>query len=150
MLRASLWHSAPCYVHDVNISAIDLNLAVVLRHTADYPAAAAAHERSLELFRELGDPLGEAEALNHYGALLTATGQPGQARACHLSALDLARGVHAALEEALSLEGVGEACLAEDAPAEAGDYLRRALALSRALGVPDADRIQARLTAIGR
>ena len=125
------------------------NLAVVLRHTADYPAAAAAHERSLELFRELGDPLGEAEALNHYGALLTATGQPGQARACHLSALDLARGVHAALEEALSLEGVGEACLAEDAPAEAGDYLRQALALSRALGVPDADRIQARLTAIG-
>ena len=125
------------------------NRGVVLLHAADYPAATTACQQSLDLFRKLGDRRSEAEVLNHYGAVLTAAGQPGQARLYHLAALALARRIESAPEEAQALEGIGEADLAENSAADGINHLRQALALSRRLGVPAADRIQARLAALG-
>ena len=37
---------------------------MVQQLTGDYPAAAASHQQALELLRELGEPTGQAEALN--------------------------------------------------------------------------------------
>jgi tetratricopeptide (TPR) repeat protein/transcriptional regulator with XRE-family HTH domain len=121
------------------------NLAVVLGHTGDYPAAAATFQRSLTLLQELGDPRNQAEVHNHYGTLLTSAGQPGQARAQHRTALALARRTDCVLEQAQALEGIGEADLAESSVTDGTSHLRQALALCRQLGLPAANRIQARL-----
>ena len=39
------------------------------RLTGDYPAATASHARALKLYRDLGNRLGEANALNNMGEL---------------------------------------------------------------------------------
>ena len=52
--------------------------------TGDYPAAAASHQQALELFRDLGERLGQAEALNSLGELLVPDlGQPAGPRLPH-------------------------------------------------------------------
>ena len=51
--------------------------------TGDYPAAAASHQQALELFRDLGDRHGQAEALNSLGELSSRTADSQQARDHH-------------------------------------------------------------------
>ena len=59
--------------------------------TGDYPAAAASHQQALELFRDLGDRLGQAYALNDLGIVQRLTGDYPAAAASHQQALALFR-----------------------------------------------------------
>src|SRR5215813_11382657 len=73
----------------------------------DHPAAAANIGQALEIFRDLGSRLGEAEALNRLGELSSRTSATSQARAQHTQALAIARALGVPLEEARALEGIG-------------------------------------------
>ena len=115
---------------------------MVQQLTGDYPAAAASHQQALELFRDLGDPLGQAEALNRLGELSSRTSATGQARDQHIQALAIARDLGAPLEEARALEGIGHSHLHDGNPGQAAEYLRQALAIYQRIGAPAAQRVQ--------
>jgi len=53
---------------------------MVQQLTGDHKAPAARHQRAFELFRDLGNRLGQAEALNKLGELATRTQATSQAR----------------------------------------------------------------------
>ena len=63
-------------------------------------AAAASHQQALALFGDLGNRLGQADALNNIGELSSRTSSTGQAREHHNAALKIARDLSAPLEEA--------------------------------------------------
>ncbi|MEK8107257.1 tetratricopeptide repeat protein [Micromonospora sp. M12] len=54
-------------------------LGIIHRNQADWPAAGAAFERALELFRAVGDRHREGNCLVHYGSALRQQGEPGRA-----------------------------------------------------------------------
>jgi tetratricopeptide (TPR) repeat protein len=121
-------------------------LARVLRHaqqlTGDYLAAAASHQQALELCRELGEPLGQAEALNRLGELSLRTSAAAQARDQHTRALAIARDLGASPEEARALEGIGNSHLRDGNPGQAAGHLRQALAIYQRIGAPATQRVQ--------
>ena len=112
------------------------------QETGDYPAAAASHQQALALFRDLGNRLGQAEALNRLGELSTRTSATGQARERHTQALAIARDLGAPLEEARALEGLGQSHLHDGNPGQAAAHLRQALAIYQRIGAPAARRVQ--------
>jgi hypothetical protein len=63
----------------------------VQRLTGDLPAAAASHQQALELCRDAGNRLGQAETLNCLGELASRTADGHQARSHHTRALAIAR-----------------------------------------------------------
>ena len=95
--------------------------------SGDCAEAAQVLEQAFGLYRDLGDPLGEAEVLNHSGALCLKSEDSEQALAHHQRALDLARAVGSPLEEARALEGAGRCALARGDTATAVTELRQAL-----------------------
>ena len=72
-----------------------------------YPAAAQALEQALRIYRDIGDPDGEAEALNKRGTLHRVNGDLAQAEGCHQQALELARAIANSWDEAHVLVGLG-------------------------------------------
>ena len=68
--------------------------------------------------RDLGNLLGQAEALNRLGELSTRTSATGQARERHTQALAIARDIGAALQEARALEGLGQTTCRTATPAK--------------------------------
>jgi tetratricopeptide (TPR) repeat protein len=116
-------------------------LGVVQQETGDY-AAAASQQQALALFRDLGNRLGQAEALNHLGELATRTANTQQARERHTQALAIARDIGAAPEEARALEGLGHTYLQDGNTGQAAADLAQALAIYQRIGVPAARRVQ--------
>jgi tetratricopeptide (TPR) repeat protein len=114
----------------------------VQQETGDYPAAAASHQQALALFRDLGSPLGQAEALNRLGELSSRTSATSQARERHTQALAIARDISAPLEEARALEGIGHCHVQNDDPGNGAAYLRQALAIYQRIAAPHARRLQ--------
>jgi len=114
----------------------------VQRLTGDHLAAAASHQQALELFRDRGQRLGEAEALNNLGELLTQSRDSHRARDCHARALALAREISVPVEEARALEGIGQCHLQDGNLAEGAAQLRQALAIYQRIGTPAAQRLQ--------
>lgn len=110
----------------------------------DYPAAAASHQQALELFRDDGYQLGEAEALN-LGELSSRTKATARARQRHAQALAIARDISVPAEEARALEGIGNSHLHDGHPVQAAVYLRQAYAIYQRIGAPAAQRVQATL-----
>jgi tetratricopeptide (TPR) repeat protein len=110
--------------------------------TEDYPAAAASQQQALRLFRDIGNRLGQAEALNRLGELATRTSAADQARKHHAQALAIARDLSAAPEEARALEGLGRSHLQDGDPGQAAAHLRQALTIYQSIGAPAARRIQ--------
>jgi transcriptional regulator with XRE-family HTH domain len=53
------------------------DLGVVHQQAADYDAAAASHQQALDLFRDIGNQLGQAVALNDLGQLAVRTATAG-------------------------------------------------------------------------
>ena len=98
---------------------------MVQQLTGDYPAAAASHQHASELCRELGEPLGQAEALNRLGELSLGTSATGQARDRHIRALAIARDLGASPEEARALEGLGNSHLHDGNPVASGIRCKR-------------------------
>lgn len=70
-----------------------------LRHGRNQEAA-SCHLQALDLFRELGDRSGEAEARNGLGRVFLANGQADRARIEHAAALALASQIGDAYERA--------------------------------------------------
>jgi tetratricopeptide (TPR) repeat protein len=114
----------------------------VQQATGDYRGAAASHQRALDVFRDLGNQLGQAEALNRLGELATRTSATGEARQRHTQALAIARDIGLAPEEARALEGLGQAHLRDASPGQAITHLRQALAIYQRIGAPAARRVQ--------
>ena len=112
------------------------------QETGDYPAAVASHQQALALFVDLGNLLGQAEALNRLGELATRTTDTPQARKHHTQALAIARDISAAPEEARALEGLGHSHLQDGDPGQAAAYLQQALTIYQRVGAPSAQRVQ--------
>ena len=112
------------------------------QETGDYAAAAASHQQALALFGDLGNLVGQAEALNRLGELATRTANTTQAREHHAQALAVARDIRAAPEEARALEGLGQAHLHDGSPGQAAGPLREALTIYQRIGAPAARRVQ--------
>jgi Tfp pilus assembly protein PilF len=114
--------------------------------TGDCPAAAASHRRALELCRDAGDRLGQAETLNCLGELASRTADGRQARGHHAQALALARQLGTPPEQARALEGIGHSHLRDGHASEATASLEQALAIYQRIGSPAARRVQETLT----
>jgi tetratricopeptide (TPR) repeat protein len=108
------------------------------------PIRAIPHgpEDLLALFGDLGNRLGQAEALNRLGELSLRISATAQARDQHSQALAIARDISAAPEEARALEGVGNSHLEEGNPSQAVAPLRQALTIYQRIGAPGAERVQ--------
>ena len=102
--------------------------------TGDREQAVGNLRRALELYRDLGDRLGEAQALNHLGELLLALAGAAGARAHHEQALEIASSIGAPVEQAHALEGIGRSHLHDGHPGQAAPPLRQALAIYQQLG----------------
>ena len=73
------------------VQVIALNdLGVLQRETGDYSAAEASHQQALQMFRDQGNRLGQAEALNRLGELSCRTSATDQAHERHVRALTIA------------------------------------------------------------
>jgi tetratricopeptide (TPR) repeat protein len=120
---------------------------MVQQLTGDYLAAAASHQQALDLSRDLGQPQGQAEALNRLGELSLRTSATGQARDQHTRALAIACDLGVPAEEARALEGLGNSHLHEGNTGEAAAHLLRALAIYQRIGAPAAQRVQETLQA---
>jgi Flp pilus assembly protein TadD len=77
------------------------------------------------LYRDLGNLLGQAEALNRLGELSSQTSATTQARKRHTQALTIAHDLSAVPEEARTLEGLGQAHLQDGNPGQATAHLSR-------------------------
>jgi tetratricopeptide (TPR) repeat protein len=108
----------------------------------DYPAAAASHQQALQLNRDVGNRLGQAETLNCLGELSSRTDDGRQARDYHAQALAIARDLGTPREQARALEGIGRSHLCDGNPTQAAALLRDALAIYQRIGSPAARRIQ--------
>ena len=120
-------------------------LGAMRRATGDHQGAIDAWEQAANLFQEIGDRRAEGEVLNGCGQASTAIGELEPARARHSRALRLAREVASPMLEADALAGLGEISLREGGLATGIEQLRDALAIYRTLGVPAAERVEARL-----
>jgi len=114
----------------------------VQQHTGDYPAAAASHQQALTLFDDLGNLLGQAEALNRLGELSSRTSATARARGYHTRALAIARDISAVPEQARALEGIGTSHLREGNPGQAAAYLQQALTGYQRIRAPGAKRVE--------
>jgi tetratricopeptide (TPR) repeat protein len=92
-------------------------------------------EHALELYRALGYPRGEAEALNDLGVVSQATGDYRVAAANYLRALELQRTIGSRLGEAEVLNNLGELSLMSATPEEALTWYEQALAIAKGSGL---------------
>ncbi len=90
-------------------------------------------QRALELFRELGDPVWIAIALNAVGECLARLGRPDEARRHCTEALGLHRELGNASGEAAALDSLGIAAAAAGDRDEAERHYRAAITLYRGL-----------------
>ena len=110
------------------------DLGMVQQLTGDYPAAAAGYERALALFRSVGSPFDEADALCELGVVQRLTGDHATAAASQRQALDLFRRLGDRLGQAWALDELGLVQqLTGDYPAAAGSAAEAA-AFFRDLG----------------
>jgi Tfp pilus assembly protein PilF len=87
--------------------------------------------------RELGFRSGEAEVLNHWGAMLRRTGDPAGGHTSFSQALLLAREIGCPLEQARALEGIGRCDIANGDTVTALSSLREALTVYERLGATE-------------
>jgi tetratricopeptide (TPR) repeat protein len=83
------------------------NVAEAWRADGGYAAAREALDRALALFRDIGDPLGTAVALNALGNLARSTGEYTAGRAWFEQALRLRRAAYDQREIGTTLAGAG-------------------------------------------
>jgi tetratricopeptide (TPR) repeat protein len=102
------------------------------------------------LFRETGNPAGQAEALNGLGEAFLAAGRLAAARAHLHDALGLASQLADQYEQARAHHGLGRAWHALGDSGQARGQWRRALALYARLGAPEADQIRTELAGASR
>ena len=105
--------------------------------TGDYPAAAASQQQALKLFRDFGERLGQAYALNDLGVVQRETRNYPAAAASHRLALSLFRCLGNRLGQAEALNNLGELTTRSSATTQlARDYHTKALAIAREISAP--------------
>jgi tetratricopeptide (TPR) repeat protein len=124
------------------------NLGSVYVLQGHYFQAADCQGRALALFREIGYQIGEARALSDLGLIRSRQDQPAQAADCLRQALALFRETGYQVGEAEALDRLGEALAAAGRVHEACGQLQDALNRYVALGLPEAERVRARLIAL--
>jgi tetratricopeptide (TPR) repeat protein len=112
------------------------------------PDAAQALQEALSLYRDLGDQIGEAEALNEAGALHMFRGDLSAAETRHRQALDLASEMDLPWGEAHALAGLGRCALSAGRAADAEADLRKARDIFQQIGAAEASGISAELDAL--
>jgi tetratricopeptide (TPR) repeat protein len=117
----------------------------VHKATRDHRGANTHLTSALELYRELDDRAGQAEALTHLGGVLLESSTPASARSRYEQALTIAAAITAPLLEACALEGIGRTYLSEEQPHQAAAPLRRALAIYQRMGSTHAHRVEVTL-----
>jgi tetratricopeptide (TPR) repeat protein len=107
-------------------------------------------EQALGIYRDIGNRLGEADALNEAGALNRVRGDLDQAVACHQEALDLARKIRSPQDEGRALVGLGRCAIADARLADAETALRQAHDIFQRTGAAEAAEVAAELEALDR
>ncbi|MFC6087652.1 ATP-binding protein [Saccharothrix lopnurensis] len=131
----------------------NLARAWALRH--DHPRALEHARHAVDLYRALGHPVWEADALNAAGWYAAHLGDHDTAREHCLAALDLNRRHHEPAGEAETLDSLGWIAHQTGRHHEAVDHYRRALTLLRDLGATQTaaetlDHLGQAHTALGR
>jgi tetratricopeptide (TPR) repeat protein len=96
-----------------------------------------AEEKLLEalaLYRELGDPYGQASVLNDLGNVAAGAGRLEEARTRYDECLSLRRQIGDLWGAAILLNNLGYLAHLNQAPGEAVEYLRQGLAIQRKIG----------------
>jgi tetratricopeptide (TPR) repeat protein len=114
----------------------------------DLPYAAVALEQALGIYRDLGDRVGQANALGERGTLHRVSGDLAQAERCHQQALSLARAIASSWHEADALAGLGHCALAVGDTTQAQVLLRQALEIFQRIGAAEARDLIAELDAL--
>jgi tetratricopeptide (TPR) repeat protein/transcriptional regulator with XRE-family HTH domain len=127
-LLACLDHATATGQH-ARVTALTVGLAGVLGHDGPWAEAIIRHTAAAQAARQLGDWLGQANALTDLGAVQSATGDfPAAAQALE-QALDIYRDLGDRLGQANALTDLGEVRL------QTGDYPAAAQALEQALDI---------------
>jgi len=124
------------------------NLGSVFVQQGRYPQAADCQRQALALFREIGYQVGGARALSDLGLVHERQGHHHQAADCQRQALAVFREADYPIGEAEALHRLGEVLLAVGRTDEARSHLQHALARYADLGLPEAEQVRARLTAL--
>ncbi|MET0492341.1 MAG: tetratricopeptide repeat protein [Actinoplanes sp.] len=106
------------------------------------------HREALKIFRDAGDREGEAQALNGLGHVASTADRPAEALADHDAAYAIASEADDSYGQAMALAALGRAHGALNDFALADRHYRRALALYRKLGVPEAGEVEADLAGL--
>ena len=118
----------------VDVAATLSTLSLARLQAADASGAAAAEVEALEVFRELGDRVGEAIGLLHLGQIKVYLGDDAQARVHLLQCLAIAREIkHQEVEGECELV-LGESALELDDRAQASQRFKRSLTVCREAG----------------
>jgi non-specific serine/threonine protein kinase len=99
-------------------------------------AALPLMEESLEIYRELGDPVGLSRARTGLGNVAMVNDLPASARVHYDAALRISRATGNRTTEGVCLSNLGSAAQAEGDYQEAQRYYREALTLAREVGDP--------------
>ncbi|MEZ0110999.1 tetratricopeptide (TPR) repeat protein [Catenulispora sp. EB89] len=120
--------------HPDALAAAAAELGRVRFLAGDYPGAVDAQTRALEIFRETGNRLGEANALSDLGRVRALTGDFPSARDVQTRALGIFREIGNRLGEADALIEVARLrYIAAESP-EAADFVTQALGIFREIG----------------
>ena len=107
-------------------------LAILMRRQGDMTAARDAHQRSLALWRLIGDPRGIASSLNNLGTLATLEGEYAEAEPVLRESLGLWRSLEKPVAVAQTLNNLGFLACEQDHLPEARLACTESLALFRA------------------
>jgi tetratricopeptide (TPR) repeat protein len=113
--------------------------------TGDHQAASENLTHALQVYRDLGDRVGEAGTLNAIGE----TSRIADAETFHLQALEVATEMGAPIEQARAREGIGRCRLQQGQSEQATESLLAALAIYRRIGSPQAGQVEVTLRTHG-
>jgi DNA-binding SARP family transcriptional activator/tetratricopeptide (TPR) repeat protein len=123
-----------------------VHLGLTRSRQGDHHEATSQLQQALAAFRELGARSGETHALNALGEVSLAMGRAADALSHHTGALDLARQAGEKREQARAHDGLGNAHEALGDQARARRHWQRARELYTAIGAPEAEQAQAKLS----
>ncbi len=110
------------------------SLGDICSASQDYNGAIAYYRQALELWRPVGDRVGEAATLSNMGSVYDALGEKQQALACYQQALSLRRQVGDRAGEAVTLNNIGGVFDVVGEKQRALAYYQRALPLFGQVG----------------
>lgn len=123
-----------------------IRLGDVERGICGYGHAARNLERALAIFREIGDPVMQADALNGLGDVHFQMGAPDQARIYHAASLQLVNQTGTTREQARAHSGLEPVYIRPPAtPVRLAITGRKPLTRYVAIGAPEATEIRALL-----